>query len=211
MSVWLQLLGWTGALAAAILLLLWAVAFDLWRIPTDDPLLAASIQPTLSAGDLLLVTRRTTPSRGDLLRCADPQAPGRFVIGRAMAQAGDHLVLQGGVVIVDGHHAPSPHACDEPKISVFDPNRNDDVELDCAVEASGEMTYSVLRSRDATEPATKLTIERNKWFLVSDNRSVHLDSRDFGEIGADGCQHIVFRLAGPAGLSDATSRFTVIW
>ncbi len=61
------------------------------------------------------------------------------------------------------------------------------------------MTYSALRARANPEPFHKVTVEFGKWFLVSDDRHVHLDSRDFGEIDsgpAGGCQHIVFRLVG---------------
>jgi len=37
---------------------------------------------------------------------------------------------------------------------------------------------------------------------VSDDRHVHLDSRDFGQVDPRTCQHIVFRFVGAAGLGD---------
>jgi hypothetical protein len=40
---------------------------------------------------------------------------------------------------------------------------------------------------------------------------MHLDSRDFGTIDPSSCQHIVFRLWGTTGFSDASHRFTIIW
>jgi hypothetical protein len=46
---------------------------------------------------------------------------------------------------------------------------------------------------------------------VSDDRHIHLDSRDYGQVAPGTCQHILFRIVGPAGFTDAKSRLTVIW
>ena len=211
MRVLLQLLTWGMGLLGVVLLGLYLFALDVWRVPEDDPLLSASIQPTLAAGDLLVVTRRTGIGRGDLLRCADPQAPGRFVVARAIGEGGEMVALERELVSVDGHRAPSPRGCDVAKVTVFDPNRNDDIELDCSIEEFGDTTYAALRARDLAAPPTKTTVESGKWFLVSDDRHVHLDSRDFGQIDPATCQHIVFRIEGRRGLGDSRTRLSVIW
>jgi signal peptidase I len=52
--------------------------------------------------------------------------------------------------------------------------------------------------------------EAGKLFLVSDNRSMHEDSRDFGQVDASTCEHIVFRLWGEH-YTDSSRRFTIIW
>jgi signal peptidase I len=96
-------------------------------------------------------------------------------------------------------------------MSVRDPNTNDDVTLSCSVEEYGEMAYSALRAADHPEPPTKATVEPGYWYLVSDDRHVHLDSRDFGQVSPASCQHIVFRLCGAAGFGDAKKRLNVIW
>jgi signal peptidase I len=212
MRTWLRIVAWLTGVVGVVALVLYAFVFDVWTVPNDDPVLAASVEPTLSAGDVVLVSRQTSVARGNLLRCADPQAPGRFVIGRAMARFGDKLELREEVVTLDGRRTPSPRRCDPPTIVIHDPQTNDDVSLACCVEEFGEMTYASLRSLDHPEPPTRgVEVEAGRWFLVSDDRHVHLDSRDFGQIDPAACQHIVFRLVGAAGFGDRNKRLSIIW
>lgn len=211
MRTWLKIVAWIAGVAGVIALVLYYGFFDVWTVPTDDPLLAASIEPTLSAGDVVLVTRRTEVSRGNLLRCADPQAPGRFVIARAIARFGDEIEIGGESVAIDNRRTPSPRACDVPSEVIHDPQSGDDVTLGCSVEEYGEMTYNALRSPDHPEAPTVAKVEPDRWFLVSDDRHVHLDSRDFGQIDPRTCQHIVFRLVSAKGFWDAKKRLNIIW
>lgn len=210
MRTWLKIVAWILGVAGAIALVLYLGFFDVWTVPTDDPLLAASIEPTLGAGDVVVVTRRTEVSRGNLLRCADPQAPGRFVIARAIARFGDEIEISGESVAIDNRRNPSPRACDVPTEVVHDPQSGEDVTLDCSVEEYGEMTYDALRSGHPEAP-TVVKVQPDRWFLVSDDRHVHLDSRDYGQIDIRTCQHIVFRLVGAKGFWDAKRRLNIIW
>jgi signal peptidase I len=200
MRTWLKILAWVGGIVGAVLLVLYIFVFDVWTVPADDPLLSASIEPTLSAGDVVVISRHTTVARGNLLRCADPQAPGRFVIARAIGRFGDKLAISDEVVSID-----------PPTVTLRDPSSGDDVVLSCSVEEYGEMTYSALRTRDHPEPPTKAEVEVGKWYLVSDDRHIHLDSRDFGQIDPNTCLHIVFRLEGAAGFGDSKKRLNIIW
>jgi signal peptidase I len=211
MGLWLRIVTWAAAISGAVLLILYVGFYDVWTVPSDDPLLAAAIQPTLRPGDVVVLTRRTTVDRGNLLRCADPQAPGRFVVARAMAKWGDHLDLNDEVVTIDARTVPRPRACEQAIVTVRNPATDEDILLQCATEEYGEGSYSALRSRDHPEPAAKVTIELGKWFLVSDDRHVHLDSRDFGQMPSTACQHIVFRIIGGGGFWDSSARFSIIW
>jgi signal peptidase I len=214
MSPWIKILAWVAGILGALFGILYAFFYDYWRVPDDDPLLTAAIAPTLEPGDLLIVSRRTAIDRGNLLRCPDPQAPGRYVIARAIGHWGDQLDLSNESVSIDRHNMPSPRACEPAEVTVRNPATDQDTVLSCSVEEYGEMTYQALRSRDAPEPFHKVTVELGKWFLVSDDRHVHLDSRDFGQVEggpAGGCQHILFRVVGPGGFFDAKSRLSIIW
>jgi signal peptidase I len=211
MRGWLKGLTWVATIVGGALIALYVTAFDVWTVPIDDPLLAASVQPTLMAGDLVVVTRHASVDRANLLRCPDPQAAGRYVVARAIGGPREEIEIQSEIVTLDGHRLPSPRACDQTAWVVFDPNANQDVTLACAEEDYGEMPFSALRSIDHPEPPTKARVETGRWFLVSDDRHVHLDSRDYGQIDVANCQHVVFRLLGAKGMSDARSRLNIIW
>lgn len=211
MRGWLKAAMWLVLVAGGVLVPLYLFVFDLWRVPSDDPLLTASIQPTLGAGDLVVVTRHTTVTRGNLLRCGDPQAPGRYVVARAVGAPGEHIAIEGDVVSIDRQRMPSPRACEQPFRTVVDPATNEEIELSCAIEDYGEMTFGTLRSPKAPRPPAAAVVAPGQWFLVSDDRHVHLDSRDYGEIDPAGCQHIVFRVVGAKGFLDSETRLAVIW
>jgi signal peptidase I len=214
MNLWLKVVLWTAGIGVALFVVLRGFFYDVWTVPADDPLLTAAIEPTLHPGDVLVLTRRTVVDRGNLLRCPDPQAPGRFIIARAIGHWGDQLDLTNENVSIDGHTTPSPRACEPSEVMVHNPATDQDEVLFCSVEEYGEMTYHALRARSNPEPFHPVTIEPGKWFLVSDDRHIHLDSRDFGQIEsgpAGGCQHIVFRVVGAGGFFDGKSRLSIIW
>ncbi len=211
MRIWFSFVAWVVGVAGLIVFALWLFAFDVWRIPVDDPMLSASLAPTLGPGDVVLVWRGHSIDRGQLMRCPDPQAPGRFVVARAMGGPGDQLTIMNETVAIDGRRTASPRACEQPIYSVVDPRQNVDVDLTCSVEQYASVEFLVLQSRDHPEPAMTAPVARGTWFLVSDDRHVHVDSRDYGPIDPAPCQHIVFRLVGPEGIGDAQKRMTVIW
>ncbi|MDP9003115.1 MAG: signal peptidase I [Myxococcota bacterium] len=211
MRTWLKIVAWVVAIVGAPALLMYLFFFDVWTVPADDPLLAASIQPTLGAGDIVLVTRRTWVDRGNLLRCADPETAGRFVVARAIGRAGDNVAFNAETVSLDGQRTPSPRACEVARLTVHDPRTDDDVPLACSIEEYGDRSFPVLRSLDHPENPTTLKVEPGRWFLVSDDRHIHLDSRDYGLIDPSTCQHVVFRLVGAAGFSDSERRLNIIW
>jgi signal peptidase I len=214
MSVGFRIVLWVGGLLAIVGAVIYAVFVDVWVVPADDPLLTASMAPTLSPGDVLIVSRRSSIDRGYLVRCPDPQAPGRFVVARAIARYGDRLDLSGEIVSIDHHATPNPRACDTAQVTVLNPANDEDEVLACSVEEYGEMTYQTLRARGLPEPFQPVVVDPGRWYLVSDDRHVHLDSRDFGTIeggSAGGCQHILFRVVGGRGFFDSQSRLSIIW
>ena len=210
MRTWLKIVAWTAAILVAAGLVL-RNFFEVWTVPTDDPLLAASIEPTLTAGDVVVVALRPRVDRGNLLRCVDPDAPGRFVVGRALGQFGDHLGVKDEFVTIDGKRTPSPRACETPSVTLHDPRSDDMVALACSVEEYGDVTFSALRLPQRPEAPTEATVEPARWFLVSDDRHVHLDSRDYGQVAPSTCQHVVFRIVGAAGFGDSRKRLSIIW
>jgi signal peptidase I len=207
----LKFLLWTVGILGALGVILYATLFDVWVLPTDDPQFVTSVEPTLSGGDTVLLSRHGTPSFANLVRCPDPDAAGRFVVGRLVGSGGDKLSLVSETINVNGQHVSSPSACLTPQKILRNPSTGADETLDCFSEEIGGSTVDVLRSREHPEGQKDVEVEPAKVYLLSDNRHMHLDSRDYGAIPKEGCQHIVFRLWGGAGYGDAKHRFSIIW
>jgi len=211
MKTWLRLLAWVGGVLGVVAAVLYFAVFDVWTIPSDDPMEAASIEPNVSSGDVVLLSKHTTVARGSLLRCADPQAPGRWVVARAVAMGNERIDLKDEAVMLDGHRQPSPRACDQARYVLLDPQSNEDVEMRCSIEEFGEREFGVLAAMQHPEPPTVATVEAGRWYLVSDDRHIHVDSRDFGTVDPATCEHIVFRLQSAKGFGDSKTRLTIIW
>lgn len=203
--------GWTLAALLLIGLVLRLTAFDLWTVP-DDAFLGASAAPTLAAGDTVITLRRGTPGFGDLVRCPDPKDPKLVVLGRIGGVAGDTIEIEGARLWVNGRSYQSESACADPKVLVKHPETLKDVEMKCEVVQMGSgWHYRAHAGQLFTEQKKTATVGAGKVFLVSDNRTMHDDSRDFGLVDASTCvERPVFRLWSKAGWSDEQSRFTVI-
>lgn len=205
---------WLTILVGGIGGLLRAFVVKVWTVPTDDPVLGASIAPSLAPGDVVLLFHSKRPGFGELVRCVDPDEPRRFVIGRIAAEGGDTLVISGGRLTINGNQASIEHGCEEKTITVNDPNTGSPVEMPCDVEELGSVahkrTYKVLEGMSEPQPLTR-TIQSGFVFLVSDNRFQPADSRVYGAVPADSCDsRIIFRIWGAKGFSDEPHRFTWI-
>ena len=202
---------WVFGILGAISGVLYLTAFDVWTVPADDAMLAASVEPAIRAGDILVVSRSHSGERGTLVRCADPRPtnPGGWIVARVLAKPGEKIDIQGDNVNVDAKRNPSPYAC-EPT-TMKHPETGQDVELSCSMEDTGEIKFGAYRAKTRVGVPVKATVEAGKVYLVSDNRYIHLDSRDYGQIEPASCQHVLFRLWGKEGFGDAAHRFNVIW
>jgi signal peptidase I len=199
---------WVIGIGGAICLLLHILFFDTWVIPETDQLLVTSILPTLHPNDRILTARRSNPIAGQLARCTSPEPGSDYVIGRVMGVGGDTVVIDSGRVSINGKLLASRHAC--PKVKMVHPITQEEITLACATEDNGAWTYDYLLSPERPEGPRTAVVEQGKLFLVSDNRVIHKDSRDFGLIDATTCEHVVFRLWGDSFV-DTSRRFTVLY
>lgn len=197
---------WLSAIVSAIALLLYLFVFDTWVVPGDDPIFAVSVAPQLAPNDRILLRRGSVPRVGELARCR--QADGRWVVGRVFGDAGSTVQIQNESVSVNGQGFGARHGC--PPVTLVHPVSAQPIELTCAVEENPAWTYSVLRHRDYPEGDSMAQVPEGQLYLVSDNRALHQDSRDFGTVDATTCEHIVYRLWGDTFL-DASRRFTLLW
>ncbi len=199
------------AIICAVLVGVVAIFVEPWTVPGDDPQFAVSIEPTLSTGDYVLVTRSSGAADGALVRCADPDAPGRFVVGRVIGSGADVIEFANGTLLVNGKTPSSSVACEPPIVHLQNPGTQNDEELSCYMEEFAGSSHPTLRSTKNASKDSKAEVEPTKVFLVSDDRPIHLDSRDFNTVPAASCHRIVFRLWSTGGWGDAKKRLTVLW
>lgn len=203
---------WTAIIVGSLVGILRLVAIRWWRIPSDDPILEASIAPTLRGGDLVLLWRATQPGFGDLVVCPDPEDPSLMVIGRIVGEEGDRVVVEGSDFWVNDSRVETEHACAEQTFDVIDPDTGNEVELNCDIEAVGGVSH--MRGR-ITDDRVKQRVEREvgegRVFLLSDDRAYPYDSRHFGNAERKTCRESVFfRLVSRKGFFDVENRLTYI-
>ncbi len=187
------------------------VAFRSWKVPSD-PRLAASVAPTLDEGDTVLVFTRGTPGFGDLVRCTDPEEPTKFVVGRIAGVERDVVEVSGRFLSVNGQRYENESVCAEPTHKVYHPTTGSEMDVTCdIVKMGGGWHYRAFSQTDAQPTSTRKDVGIGQVFLVSDDRTYHDDSRDFGTLPAASCkERIVFRVTGKGGWGDDKARLTVI-
>ena len=182
-----------------------------WKVPEDDPYLAASVAPALRAGDWVLLWRLSTPISGSLVLCPEPKHADRVVVGRVIGEEGQKVVVSGTSVEVDGKRLPSEGNCKAQRFKVNAP-RGGEIELRCSTEVAGGSVYERGEAEAIAEiPLFEATVGAGEVVLVSDNRRFPYDSRDFGAVDRATCKETVFfRLIGHEGFFHSPTRFTYI-
>ena len=210
-----RILAWVVGVIVVIGIALRLLVFDVWTIPNDS-VLAASIAPTLRPGDTVLLLRPGTPGSGDLVRCPDPENEANakekhWVIGRLVGLPGDTVYVAGVTLRVNRARYDATEACKEPTFTVNHPDSGHEVEMRCTRVGMGGGWHFRGVAKGVRGSDVKKLVGTNKVFLLSDNRSFHDDSRDFGTIDQASCnRRIVFRLWGAGGWTDSKTRMTII-
>lgn len=192
-------------------LLLRLLLFKVWTIP-DDPILDASLAPSVAAGDVVLVLTRGDRGVGDLVRCTDPEDAQRWVVGRIYGVEGDRVSVAQGTVTVNGHRNSTQESCVENQVTTIDPRSGAPAKLSCSrVELAGGWHFIALGPETGVETPREHLVGPGRYYLISDNRNNHEDSRDFGAVLKETCiDRISFRLWGKGGFGDSARRFDVI-
>lgn len=213
MRGFIKALLWLVGILAVIAGILRATIFDVWTVPSDDPVFNASIMPTLSPGDVVIMQRGSRPTFADLVRCVDPDVAGRYVVGRVIGEPGDNVYADGHTVRLNGTPVRTTRSCTKTPVTVPDPVTLEPVSLNCGIEELGGTWYMSANASGArmTLGQVETDITDGNLFLVSDNRYFHHDSQDFGAIPIESCtQKIVFRLWSADGWMDSANRMTVV-
>ncbi len=210
MRGFLKFLAWTAGILGVLVLIARFTFVRVWTIP-DDPVLNASLAPTLASGDLVVVLYRGKRGLGDLVRCPDPEDGQRWIVGRMFGFEGDEVSVDDRTVTLNGRRLDTTEACSEMPPDIPHPVGGHPVKMHCQrVEVGGGWHFR------GSVPGTKVSpkthrVGPGRTFLVSDNISIHDDSRDFGAVPYETCKdQIVFRLWSKKGFQDEAARFTYI-
>lgn len=208
----LRTLGWIVVTVGAIAGLARLTIFDVWTIADDGTQRGISIEPSISAGDTVLMYTRGTPGFGDLVRCTDPQDPSGYVIGRIAGLYGDTVEVNGRDLVVDGKRYIGEMVCPIEAATVIHPVSGEKITLACdQVMMGSHIHYRGYSPKAEIRTPTKTTVGMGMVFLLSDNRSFHDDSRDYGVVPQASCnRHIVFRLWSKGGWGDEKHRLSYI-
>jgi signal peptidase I len=128
-----------------------------FRFPT------ASMEPTLLAGDHILVDRRESaknPSRGELIVFQYPQDPAKDFLKRVVAVGGDKVEIKDKVLYVNGNEVKEPYVSHQ----------------------EADMIPASQNPRDNYGPQV---IPKDSYFVLGDNRDKSYDSRFWGAVAKD--------------------------
>lgn len=205
-------IAWTAAILLGVGLLARALLLDVWTVPEGDARLAAAIAPTLSPGDTVIMLTRGAPGFGDLVRCADPDDAKRFIVARIAGTQGDNVEVDDSALHVNGHSYHSDRSCPESSFTVAHPTTGNAVDLTCdVVQMGGGWHYRVHASSPSAAAPVKAHVDADMIYLLSDDRTFHDDSRDFGAVPRASCKGLIFfKLWGKGGFADEKQRFLAI-
>ena len=200
---------WITGILAIIVLVLRLTVFKLWTIP-DDLVLDSSLRPSLQSGDIVVLLTAGDRGFGSLVRCTDPEDAQRYVVGRIVGLEGDEILVKPPMVTVNGTLYNKGDECGFNNFEVPHPTSGAPVQASCSrIEMGGGWHYRA--SVTSPEAESKHKVGPGRVFLLSDDRTFHDDSRDFGAVLASTCtEMIVFRLWGKGGWSDAQRRLMYI-
>jgi len=199
--------------AIIVVLLIMRLTFiETWTIPDDNDWLGVSIVPTLFTGDEVVLLTVGTPRFGELVRCEDPDKEGEWIIGRVVGLGGDMVELEGPTLRVNGVRYNTVEACKDSPFIVEHPDTNREVEVQCSrVDIGGGWHFRGTTGKYSRRRDKRKLVGDDHVFLLSDNRDLHFDSRDYDTVPLDSCDaQIVFRLWSEDGWSDSDYRMTVI-
>jgi len=159
------------------------IAFALQTVRVEGE----SMVPTLQNGDLLFANKISYhfhgPDRGDIIVLQPPESPNRDFIKRVIGLPGETIEIDGRYVDPKNPSAPPRTA-----IKIKEPGQSNWQVLeepylpDQKVDPWDEMNNCCDATGRATSVPTPLTIPKDQYFVMGDNRNRSSDSRSIGLI-----------------------------
>lgn len=176
MTRWL-LRGLGAAVVLSILaaVLLRVVFFSFYRVPSG------SMEPTVPVGRHVIVSKRSTPVRGDVAVFREPEHPEQEFIKRVVALPGEKVEVDDGKITIDGWPVPT---CSAGTYSYGD-DSGARTTGDLFVEFLGDAAYLVfIDGSGLGGHEGPWVVKPGEVWMMGDNRNNSYDSRKwFGGAG----------------------------
>lgn len=198
------------------------IAFALQTVRVEGE----SMVPTLQNGDLLFANKISYhfhgPDRGDIIVLQPPESPNRDFIKRVIGLPGETIEIDGRYV-----DPKNPSAPPRTVLKLKEPGQTSWQILqepylpDQKVDPWDEMNYCCDATGRATSVPTPLTIPKDQYFVMGDNRNRSSDSRSIGLIPRGNIlgkawiriwpfSHFGFLGAGPKVVSSVVLAFPLV-
>lgn len=147
---------------------------------------SGSMRPSIGPGEMILLYKyayrgESTPARGDVVVFAVPEQPGKQLVKRVVAVAGERVGEKGGVLTINGKPAGKRLA---------GPCQREDKgaakQRACVyfAEQLGQRRYRTIRDAPLRHGLgiKSVVVEKHHVYVLGDNRDSSMDSRNFGAV-----------------------------
>lgn len=184
-----KVLGWLLAIVVVILVVLRLAFVDIITVGHNG------MAPTIIAGDQVALWRGAKIETGDVALCVHPGDPGRYVLSRVIARAGQRVDSERGQLRINGEIVMRDTR--EPK-RFFDTITQRTDHYLYAWEQLGNNQHAMFL-KERTMFVLRPTPVRHGLYMLGDNRSYRgEDSRTYGEVDELTCKGVVFLRLVPA-------------
>jgi signal peptidase I len=175
-----------------------ALFFDTATVPDQ------SMAPTMWAGDRVLVLKRGSVHRGDVVICEHPEFPDETIVGRVIGLPGDAVQISRGQLLLNGDVL---HEEVEGPFVYMDRTSSEEAfefVFTKKMQIIGGTISYLLFEKDSEVPDLPKTVVQSGYWVLGDNRAGGLDSRTFGEVHESLCSGRAFFIySAVKGLGDA--------
>lgn len=179
----LKVLSWIAVIVAVVLVVLRLAFVDVVTVGHNG------MAPTIVAGDQVAVWRGAKIETGDVAFCVHPGNPGRFVLARVIARAGQRVGSERGQLQINGETVA--HDLRGPK-RFYDAITRQTDDYVFAFEELGNNQHPMFL-KERTLFVLRETPVRRGLYMLGDNRSYRgEDSRTYGEVDESSCKGVAF-------------------
>ncbi len=131
-----------------------------------------SMDPTLHDKQRLVTSKISNLDRQDIITTKEPDNQNMYVVKRIIGLPGDHVQMKNNVLTINGKEYAEPYL-DEFKKKFKKDKLNEEYSYNTAFQEQ-------VANADSFTNDFEVTVPKNRYFVLGDNRLISKDSRIFG-------------------------------